>query len=429
MAESPYSFESLPTHILANIFHWSLPTTTLLVNWGEALRTEYASFQRLRLVSRRFSQTFRQYPLLNQSLLVCGPLPLQQLSTLLHWTHKHAGSIEKVVFARESSSCQDVVLGVLVAARTPVLSLSLWAPSLSKSVQSLLPSFSSLTCCGFNSARSNVLDLMPMQALPSLTDLCLQGLGLFTGLHLLPHLTSLTLEDTVVGHVETPSYSCLSTLRHLDLTSSDLYGLDDKGLVACKALETLYCDDCTVGARDKSQALLFRTNSQSDTTYFPAAMTKLTLLTQLELDIGRHGQGQIDMNWIYRLPALQLLVLDNDRSCLISADVSRLSRLTRMKLGTSFECIDSKYAQWGFATDWSSLPALKTLRFCESIIDARDSMLRLVHLVHLTQIDFISCRPADAVSQGNLAQLLEALSARRPAVALAVDMRPVRMSA
>lgn len=100
-----------------------------------------------------------------------------------------------------------------------------------------------------------------------------------------------------------------------------------------------------------------------------------------------------------------------------------------MKLGTSFECIDSKYAQWGFATDWSSLPALKTLRFCESIIDARDSMLRLVHLVHLTQIDFISCRPADAVSQGNLAQLLEALSARRPAVALAVDMRPVRMSA
>ncbi len=158
-------------------------------------------------------------------------------------------------------------------------------------------------------------------------------------------------------------------------------------------------------------------------------MTKLTLLTQLELDIGRHGQGQIDMNWIYRLPALQLLVLDNDRSCLISADVSRLSRLTRMKLGTSFECIDSEYAQWGFATDWSSLPALKTLRFCESIIDARDSMLGPVHLVHLTQIDFISCRPADAASQAILAQLLDALSARRPAIALAIDMRPVRVSA
>ncbi len=237
---------------------------------------------------------------------------------------------------------------------------------------------------------------MPLQALPSLTDLGLQGPGLFTGLHLLPHLTSLILEETVVGHVDNPSYSCLSTLRHLDLTSSVLYGLDSEGLVACKALEILYCDDCAVGARDESQALLFRSNIRFDTTYFPAAMTKPNLLTQLELDIGRHGRGQIDMNWIYRLPALQLLVLDNDRSCLISADVSRLSRLTRMKLGTSFDCIDSEYAQWGFATDWSSLPALKTLRFCESIIDARDSMLGLVHLVHLTQIDFISCRPADA---------------------------------
>ena len=341
MAESPYSFESLPTHILANIFHWSLPTTTLLVNWGEALRSEYASFQRLRLVSRRFSQTFRQYPLLNQSLLVCGPLPLQQLSTLLHWTHKHAGSIEKVVFARESSSCQDVVLAVLVAARTPVLSLSLWAPSLSGTVRSLLPSFSSLTRCGFNSARGDVLDLMPLQALPSLTDLCLQGPGLFTGLHLLPHLTSLTLEDTVVGRVENPSYSCLSTLRHLDLTSSALYGLDSEGLVACKALESLYCDDCIVGARDEAQALLFRSDVQFDTTYFPAAMTTLTLLTQIELDIGLHGREQIDINRIYRLQALQLLVLDNDRSCLISADVSRLFRLTRVKLGTSFDCINS----------------------------------------------------------------------------------------
>ena len=125
MADSPHSLESLPTHILANMFQWSFPTTTLLVNWRQDLRTKYASFQRLRLVSRRFSQTFRQYPVLNQSLLVCGPLPLHHISTLLHWIHKHAGSIEKVVFSRESSSCQDVVLGVIIPARTPLRSLSL----------------------------------------------------------------------------------------------------------------------------------------------------------------------------------------------------------------------------------------------------------------------------------------------------------------
>ena len=157
MAESPYSFESLPTHILANIFHWSLPTTTLLVNWGEALRSEYASFQRLRLVSRRFSQTFRQHPRLYQSLLVCGP----HLSNLLHWIHEHSGSIKIVVFSKQSSDCQDAVLGALVAARTPLLSLCLWAQSLSGTVLNLLPSFCSLTNCGFESATGNMLDLMP----------------------------------------------------------------------------------------------------------------------------------------------------------------------------------------------------------------------------------------------------------------------------
>ena len=371
---------------------------------------------------RRFSQTFRQYPLLNQSLQVCGPLPLQHLSTLLHWTHQHAGSIEKVLFSRESSSCQEVVLGVRIAARSPLLALFLWAQSLSGTTLSLLPSFLSLTRCGFNSVRGDWLDLMPLQALPTLRDLCLQGPGTFTGLHLLPHLTTLTLQDGFVGHVDDPSYSCLSTLRHLDLTSSALYGLDSRGLIACTALEVLYCDDCTLDAWDQLDALLFRSDIQFDTTYFPAAMTALTRLTQLALNIGLHGQGQIDMNWIYHLQSLQVLILDNDRSCLISADVSRLSRLTRMKLGILFDCIDTgSLAQWGFATNWSSLPALQTLRFRESIIDARDSMLGLVPLVHLTQINFESCRPADAASQFILAQLLDAVSAR-PAIALAVDM-------
>jgi len=260
--------------------------------------------------------------------------------------------------------------------------------------------------------------------LPSLTDLYLQGPGLFTGLQLLPHLTSLILESTVVGHKEDPSYSCLATLRELDLTNSALYGLESRGLVACKALEILCCDDCTVGARDKTQALLFRSNIQFDTTYFPAAMTTLTRLTHLELDMALHGRGQIDMNWIYCLQALQLLVLDNDRSCLISADVSRLSRLTRMDLGTSYACIDfGSLAQWGFATNWSSLPALKTLKVSESVIEAGDSLLGLVQLVHLTQIEFMGCQPTDASSQAILAQLLDTLSARRPAIGLAVDMR------
>ncbi len=259
---------------------------------------------------------------------------------------------------------------------------------------------------------------MPLQALPSLTNLYLQGPGLLTGLHLLPYLTSLILDDTTVGRVEDPSYSCLSTLRELDLSSSALYGLDSRGLVACKALESLHCDDCTVGARDETQALLFQSNTQLEARYFPAAMTTLTRLTHLELDIWFHEGGQIDINWIYCLQALQVLILDNDRSCLIGADVSRLSRLTRMELGTSYACVDfGTLAQWGFATNWSSLPVLKTLKISESVIEAGDSMLGLVQLVHLTQIDFMGCRPADAASQAILAQLLITLSAR-PAVVL-----------
>jgi len=301
-------------------------------------------------VSRRFGQTFRQHPRLHQSLLVCGPLPLQHLSNLLHGIHEHAGSIENVVFSKESSACQDAVLAALVAAKTQLLSVCLWAQSLSGTVLSLLPSFSSLTYCAFESATGDTLALMPLQALPSLTDLHLQGPGLFTGLHLLPYLTSLTLQDTVVGHVEDPSYSCLSTLRELDLSISALCGLDSRGLVACKALEILYCDDCTVGARDETQALMFQGNLEARC--FPAAMSTLTRLTYLELDIFFAGEGQTDIKWIYCLPTLQVLVLNNDRSCLIGADVSGLSRLTRMDLGSSYGCInDGDSAQWGLDTN------------------------------------------------------------------------------
>ncbi len=299
MADSACSLESLPTELLANIFQWSLPDIEPPLYWDQDILTEYASFQRLRLVSRRFSQTFRQHLRLHQSLLVYGPLPLQHLSNLLHWIHEHAGSIENVVFSKESSDCQGAVLAALVAARTQLLSLCLRAQSLSGTVLSLLPSFSSLTNCAFESANGNMLRLMPLQALPSLTDLFLQGPGLFTGLHHLPYLTSLILQDTAVGHVEDPSYSCLSTLCDLELSISALYGLDSRGLIACKALESLHCDDCTVGARDETQALVFQGNLEAR--YFPAAMATLTRLTHLELDISFHGRGQIDINWIYCL--------------------------------------------------------------------------------------------------------------------------------
>ncbi len=222
--------------------------------------------------------------------------------------------------------------------------------------------------------------------------------------------------------MEDPSYSCLSTLRELDLSISALRGLDSRGLVACKGLEILYCDDCTVGARDGAQALMFQGNFEAS--YFPAAMATLTRLTYLELDIFFRGKGQTDIKFIYCLPTLQVLVLDNDRSCLIGADASRLSRLTRMDLGTSHGCIDDgDLAQCGFATNWSSLPGLKTLKIFESVIEAGDSLLGLIHLVHWTRIDVMGCQPADAASQAMLAQLLDAVSARRPPIALAVDMR------
>ncbi len=98
MSDSAFSLESLPTELLANVFQWSLPDIKPPVYWDQDILTEYASFQRLRLVSRRCSQTFRQQPRLHQSLLICGPLPLQHLSNLLHGMHEHAGSIENVVF-------------------------------------------------------------------------------------------------------------------------------------------------------------------------------------------------------------------------------------------------------------------------------------------------------------------------------------------
>ena len=431
MSNLTCTLDSVPNDLLARVLEWTMPDVESRADWDETLCTDFTSFHRLRLVCKRFSQTFHQHPRLSRSLLVSmdinfQPLSPQEFTGMRRWIHKHAGSIEIVRFrqsmrpgSEESFDCQDAVLGVLAAAQAQLSAV--WGLASPLTALSLLPSFSALASCDLKSDLNMMLDLTPLQALLNLKVLCLYGLGSFTGLHLLPALTELAFVCTRVGSVGDPSYGCLSTLCDLSIDHSTLHGIHSRGLVACEALQVLRCTDCTVGAIDGTDAWSFRQNAGT-LSHFPPAMTALTQLTALQLNyiFTSHEEGHVNLEWIYGLTALQELTLYNSGPCHIGTNLSKLHRLTFLHLGTRQDYIEAE-AEWVLATKWSSMSALKSLTFDRSSIKAGVELLTLSQLVHLQKLSFEKCRVADAFTYECVLQLYDNLSAQRHDIVLSFD--------
>ena len=434
MSRPTCTLDSIPSDLLARVFECIVPANSGDLDWEETLCTDFTSFHRLRLVCKRFSQTFHQHPRLCRHLLVpkdmCfQPLSPQQFTGMLRWIQKHAGSIEDVRFTRstkseESFDCQDAVLGVLAAAQAQLSDV--WGLTSSRTALSLLPSFSALESCYFTSDPGSILDLTPLQALSNLKDLCLYGPGSFTGLHLLPPLTELAFANTDVGSVGDPSYGCLSTLCYLSIDHCTLHGLHSRGLVACEALQDLECNDCIVSAIDDTDAWVSRQNA--GLSHFPPAMTSLTQLTALQLDctFTSHDEGHAMLDWICCLTSLQELVLYHAGPCHIGTDLSRLHKLSFLHLGSrraDFEQMGLNICEavWVLATKWSSMSALKSLTFDSSAVKAGAELLTLTQLVHFQKLSFEKCRVADTFTRECVLQLYDSLSAQRRKIVLSFD--------
>ena len=388
----------------------------------------FAQRCQLRLVSRTFNQVFEQWPDLSKHVLVDKKAARQQqrLKSLVAWVQIHAKTIESLKFLVGSSSGQSAVLEALQTLQNAHSALS-----------------TVLARCTFV-RETKVVNLAPLQALPNLQTLALEDLvkhlvkdkvvdgnsfsksQAFVGLHLLARLTSLHLLEVIVDSRQNPPVKCLSTLRHLDLLGSEIYGMHSSGLLACEALQVLSCDICRVDAAEQA-AFLFDEEIQ-----VPAAMTQLTQLTKLRLIWAwahesqhpanmRHRHKPVELKWVSQLSNLQDLTLLASGPAWLHQKLTRLSRLTALHIAGDHRN-EVASPEWTLTVTWSEFRALQTLTVAHAriVIWGADRLLSLVQVASLRRVTFEACSSLGACSRtyNQLVQLRQLLTDERPDIEL-----------
>ena len=383
-----FGFEALTADLCANVFELIRPDTSrpdvafFYGHHSPDLFLEYATFIKLRLVSKYFNQVFQLCPHLSGILLVSEALPPEQHLSLLQWVRARTQCIESLSFCWrqsdkpfvDSTVLQEAVLQAVAPAcySRPGLT-TFFTCSVSRFMLDLLRSFRSMTTCTLT-ADVDHFALYALQFLPNLNTLTLIGPGTFSELYLLPHLTELQLEDTAVGNIDDPPYSCLPTLCTLDLERAGLVGLHNKGLLACGALQVLHCHECKVIAADALDTFQFCSDSAMQV---PATMTTLAQLTELHLEISNVDTGSLELDWVYQLTTLRELTLDHAGQCHINSNLTRLHKLTLLDLSSACE----SQAQWTIKVDWASVIAFETLIIANCVLGLGNDVLSLVSLV------------------------------------------------
>ena len=411
----------LPTDLWAKILEFAKPGRGDTNLYGDPITlspASYAQFRNLQLVSRSFYEAF-QHPDLSGEILIKGPLSPEQFRSLLCWVRVHAPVIKVVRFIDCSKEFQDAVLGALMRFPQSAGGLTtFYASNLSQMALCILPSFHCLsTCTLLAQHQGDIIDLSPLQALPSLHVLALLGPGTFTHLHILPHLRCLHLLDVIIESFQKSPFQSLQTIRQLVLLGADLDGLADRGLHACEALQVLRCDDCYVAAVDEADAFSIRQTVTS------AAMTSLSQLTELQLCHSNaymhyHTASPMDLEWVCQLTTLQELILDASGLGYVCANLTWLSRLTALNLNGHRD-EDSKLSQWDVhLVDWSKMIALKTLSVTRCILKGSSSLTGLCQLPLLNKICLIECEAANRMTASSIEDMQISTMTRRPHIQL-----------
>ena len=417
--------DPLSTDLWAKILEYAKPSDGDTETYGDPATlspASYAQFRNLRLVSRSLYQAYQQSNLCDK-ILITGPLSPKQFRSLPCWVRVNAPVIRVVKFI-DCKDYQDAVLGALTPLPQSGGGLTtFYASSLSQMALCILPSFHCLsTCTLLAQSQGDTIDWAPLQALPSLHVLTLMGPGTFDHLHILPHLTCLQLVDVIIEpfnntpfqFLTQPPFQSLHTIRQLVLLASEIDGLADRGLHACKGLQVLHCDDCLVTALVEADWFYVRSGAHI------AAMTSLSQLTKFQL-CHSHAQMDvqaIDLEWVCQLTTLQELVLKASGPGCVCANLTCLSKLTALDLGCHWREA-SNLSQWDVVlVDWTKMVALKTLSVTKCYFKASTNLTGLCQLPLLDKICLTDCEAADRTTAASIEDLQICLTTRRPDIAL-----------
>ena len=368
---------------------------------------------RLRLACKLFKALYDEQA---QRLVVGVEVDITRLPGLLSWLHKSQVST-RVLQATCDKPILDSVLSGLAVLNAPLTCVSIM--EFDEATFVLLSAFRTLAKIWLSPSDEKVQwDLSALQSLPYLTDLYLEGE--FLGLHMLKHLTYLSLNYASVTHLAECSF--LSALRTLLISGSTLDGFDPDSLPICTSLQVLTLSESIISDTQGSQLLT------KDFSVVPAHMYRLTDLVTLNLQSRDAGE----LGWVGELTTLRNLHIQHfGCPCLNNflTVVTSLTRLTRLSLHN--EPLWSQYERSSHKKpcpllysncQWHQLSLLRELVLLNfTLYLSQSSAVSLLKLEHLTYLSLGGVKEDCGESWAVSAALFYSLAAKRPHVKVLVE--------
>ena len=195
----------------------------------QTVMSAQAEYTRLRLVCSQYNEMYKLQKL--RSLSLFKECEGESLCSLLAWLNHHTDSLQSL-----ETTCGGASLDLILRAVAPCPLKLVDIGNVGHATLQSVTNCHLLTSCAIT-IDVPILDILPLQELPHLTNLFLQG-GKFVNFQALMHLTSLYL---LGARVESSSDSpCASKLSSLELHQASVAQLHHCGLSACQGLKSLF---------------------------------------------------------------------------------------------------------------------------------------------------------------------------------------------
>ena len=242
--------------------------------------------------------------------------------------------------------------------------------------------------------------------------------GIFDIRHLPLHLTNLTLE-----HANLHAGSCGTSLKNLQVFSSDLSGLEASGIAAFPELETLSCRASFIGAGIASEQFEC---SKPFVFHLPASLSSLASLQDLAVELSGPVPGlSLDLSVFSSLSSLRKLwVLSNLASLHVTEGLTALLSPEEVHLATALGVDeDDDNAGWHLrlGIDWTSMTSLTHLHLKSARLACDGRVLGLTKLERLERLHLQDYQPFDTVSAKMFAALMYQLARNCPGLKVTLD--------
>ena len=358
------------------------------------------TFSKLPLVCSKFRNILSGQPDMCSRLFLNKAVAGSHVPHLLGFARRHAGAMSDLDVSF-GYPCVELVLAILLTHQAPISRVTGLIPG--KALH-LLAALKTLTHCHLEGQYEASMCLQPLKSLPDLISLDL-AVGQYTMLDAAAqHLTRLKLVDCEAICVE--DCLCVTSLRQLYCSHSNLAWFHQEGLPACSQLESLVCESSNIHTVNAAESVLFGGPDHC----VSASMSALTALSSLSFTCDTEV-GSVDLDWLTQLTALKKLEAKLAAECIVLPGcLSSLSSLKQLCV----VALRDEHLQLTLELVFRHLVALEEIRIHGNFNAETYGILSLAELQRLRVVDFSCFTAPGRYMTGQLALLAHKLGKHRP---------------